>query len=227
MNGKEMPGGPSRPEAPSGLTGESIIEAVVFDLGGVLIDWNPRYLYRTLFGEDVQAMERFLSEVCNSAWNERQDAGRPWEEAIAEATAQHPHHAPLIRAYRDRWEEMLRGALDESVRVLEEVRASGKRVFALTNWSQFTFPYALARYPFLGWFEDIVVSGKEGLIKPDPAIFQVLLSRTRIQASRSVFIDDSLKNVETAGRLGFHTIHFRSPAQLRQELAQLNVLRAS
>jgi 2-haloacid dehalogenase len=200
------------------------IEAVVFDLGGVLIDWNPRYLYRQLFGADVAAMERFLSEVCTPEWNERQDAGRSWEEAIAEASARHPHHAPFIRAYRERWEEMLGGAIQESVRVLEEVRGAGKRLYALTNWSHATFPYALARYDFLGWFEDIVVSGREKLIKPDPAIFQLLLARAGVAAGRTVFIDDAQRNVQGAARLGFHTIHFRDPHQLRRELIEMGVL---
>lgn len=199
------------------------IDAMMFDLGGVLIDWNPRHLYRGLFGEDVDGMERFLAEVCTSAWNEKQDAGRSWEEAIAEATASHPEHAALIRAYRERSEETLGGPITDSVAVLDELRGAGVRLFALTNWSQFTFPYALARYPFLRWFEDIVVSGREGVIKPNPAIFRLLLSRAGIEASRSAFIDDSLKNVAAATLLGFRAIHFRSAAQLRLDLANLGV----
>ena len=200
------------------------VDAVVFDLGGVLIDWNPRHLYRRLFGEDFNGMERFLAEVCNSAWNERLDAGRSWDEAIAEATALHPEHADLIRAYHERWEEMLGGPLSDSVTILDELRGTGVRLYALTNWSQSTFHHALARYPFLQWFEDIVVSGREGVIKPNPAIFRLLLSRSGIEASRSVFIDDSLKNVEAASVLGFRTIHFCNAVQLRRDLASLGLL---
>jgi 2-haloacid dehalogenase len=200
------------------------IDAIVFDLGGVLIDWNPRYVYRRFFGDDVEGMEWFLSEVCSPAWNARQDAGRPWEEAIAEAIARHPQHAALIRAYRERWEEMLSGPIADTVSLLEELRGTSLKLYALTNWSQYTFPRALELFPFLHWFDDIVVSGREGLIKPDPAIFQVLLSRAGIEAPRSVFIDDSVANVEAAARLGFQAIHFRDAAQLRRRLLALGVV---
>jgi 2-haloacid dehalogenase len=154
---------------------EAGIQAVVFDLGGVLLDWNPRHLYRRLFGYDTAGMERFLAEVCNPAWNAKQDAGRSWDEAIAEAAAAHPEDAALIRAYREQWEEMLGEPFADSVAVLGELRRTGVRLYALTNWSQDTFPYGLARYPFLQWFDDIVVSGGEGVIKPDPAIFRLFL----------------------------------------------------
>ena len=200
------------------------ITAVVFDLGGVLLDWNPRHLYRRLFGEDVEGMERFLAEVVSPDWNARQDAGRSWDEATAEAIASHPEHAALIRAYSERWEEMLGEALTDSVAVLDELRGTGLRLFALTNWSQFTFPYALARYPFLRWFEDIVVSGREGVAKPDPSIFRLLLSRFGIEASHSVFIDDTPKNVQAASLLGFRAIHFCNSLQLRRDLASLGLL---
>jgi 2-haloacid dehalogenase len=200
------------------------IDAVVFDLGGVLIDWNPRHLYRRLFGEDVHGMERFLAEVCTPAWNERQDAGRSWEEAIVELTASHPEHAEMISAYRERWVEMLAGPLTDTLAILEELRGTGIPLYAITNWSQHTFPHALELYPFLHWFEDIVVSGREGVIKPDPAIFRVLLARSGLQADRAVFVDDSLKNVEAARRLGFHALHFSNAPGLRRELASLGLL---
>jgi 2-haloacid dehalogenase len=129
-------------------------------------------------------------------------------------------------AYRERWEEMLGEALSDSVAILDELRGTALRLIALTNWSQFTFPYALPRYPFLRWFEDIVVSGKEGVAKPDPSIFRLLLSRFGIEASRSVFIDDALKNVQAAGLLGFHAIHFCNALQLRRDLASLGLLPA-
>jgi 2-haloacid dehalogenase len=222
MNLKEVTG--SRPGSNPGPATETGISAVVFDLGGVLLDWNPRHLYRKLFGEDVEGMEQFLAEVVSPDWNARQDAGRPWDEATAEAIAAHPEHAAAIRAYRDSWEEMLGEALTDSVAILDELRGRGLRLLALTNWSQFTFPYALARYPFLRWFEDIVVSGREGVVKPDPTIFRLLLSRYRIEASRSVFIDDTPKNVEAASLLGFRAIHFCNALQLRRDLAGLGLL---
>jgi 2-haloacid dehalogenase len=199
------------------------VDAVVFDLGGVLIDWNPRHLYRQLFRDRPEDMEWFLANVCTSAWNERQDAGRSWEEAIAEASASHPDHAPLIRAYRERWEEMLGGPITETVRILAELRDAGMKLYALTNWSQDTFPYALERYPFLQWFRDIVVSGRERVIKPDPEIFQLLLARSGTEPAHTVFIDDSIKNVEAARRLGLQAIHFRGAPQLRADLASLGL----
>jgi 2-haloacid dehalogenase len=199
------------------------IDTVIFDLGNVLINWDPRHLYRKLFGEDVEGMEYFLANVCHSHWNERQDAGRPWEEGIKEAVGLYPEHEWLIRAYRERWEEMLGGAISESVAVLEELRKRGTRLFALTNWSHETFPVARQRYEFLAWFQGILVSGEERLIKPDPAIFRLLISRFDIDAARAVFIDDNIRNVEGARQVGLHALHFTDPANMRLELRALGL----
>ncbi|RDD83757.1 HAD family phosphatase [Dyella tabacisoli] len=198
-------------------------DTVIFDLGGVLIDWNPRHLYRQLF-DDENAMERFLHEVCNQHWNEQQDAGRPWREAIAQLSAQFPQHAALIEAYRARWVEMLGGPMHDSVAIFDELRARGVRLYALTNWSQETFPVAWELYPFLHAFEGIVVSGQEGMAKPDPAIFQRLLTRYRVDATRTVYIDDAPRNVEAAARLGMHALWFRDATSLRRELVGLGLL---
>ncbi|NYE29746.1 2-haloacid dehalogenase [Rhodanobacter sp. K2T2] len=198
-------------------------DTVIFDIGGVLIDWNPRYLYRQLF-DDETAMERFLAEVCSPEWNERQDAGRSWDEAIALLLAKFPRQASLIRAYRERWDEMLGGALHDNVAVLDALRQRGVRVFALTNWSHDTFVIARQRYAFLQWFEDIVVSGTEGLIKPDPAIFRLLLARGGIDAARAVYIDDTLRHVDAAKALGMRALQFRDAAGLRRELAAMGLL---
>jgi 2-haloacid dehalogenase len=146
-------------------------DTVVFDLGGVLIDWNPRHLYRRLF-DDEAAMERFLAEVCTQQWNEQQDAGRSWGEAVATLSARYPQHAGLIQAYRARWEEMLGGPMAPSVAVLDELRGRSLRLYALTHWSHETIPVAWERYDFLHWFAGVMVSGEERLTKPDPAIFQ-------------------------------------------------------
>nr|WP_295376414.1 HAD family phosphatase [Pseudoxanthomonas sp.] len=200
-----------------------VIDAVVFDLGGVLVDWNPRYLYRQLFSDDVAGMEWFLAEVCSPAWNAAQDAGRSWDEAVDEAIARHPDQAARIRAYRDRWIETLGEALAPTVQLLDELRDGDCRLYALTNWSGETFPHALERYPFLGWFDGIVVSGQERLAKPDPAIFLLLMERHDLRAERTVFIDDMAYNVEAAARLGMRAIHFRDAAQLRRDLARLGV----
>ncbi len=203
--------------------GQPAPDTVIFDIGGVLIDWNPRYLYRQLFDDDA-AMELFLAEVCSAEWNERQDAGRHWDEAIALLLAEFPHQAWLIRAYRERWDEMLGGALDDTVAVLDALRQRGVRVFALTNWSHDTFAIARERYAFLQWFEDIVVSGTEGLIKPDPAIFRLLLERGRIDPARAVYIDDTQRHVDAAKSLGMRALLFRDAASLRHELATMGLL---
>ncbi|MBD9631527.1 MULTISPECIES: HAD family hydrolase [Pseudomonadaceae] len=194
------------------------VDTVVFDLGGVLVDWNPRYLYRKVFDGDEVAMEAFLAQVCNQAWNERQDRGRPWAEAIAEAIALHPAHEPHIRAYRERWDEMLGGALEDTVQVLDELHQSGVRLLALTNWSAETFPVAEERFEFLGKFEAVLVSGQEGWMKPEPEIFQLLIRRYGLAPSRTLFIDDVRKNVEAAQALGLQAIQFASARQLRNDL---------
>ncbi|MGH8159024.1 MAG: HAD family hydrolase [Rhodanobacter sp.] len=200
-----------------------VLDTVIFDIGGVLIDWNPRYLYRQLF-DDEQVMEQFLAEVCNSPWNEQQDAGRPWDEAIRLCSAEFPQHAALIAAYRTRWDEMLRRPLHDSVAILDELRARGVRLYALTNWSQETFPLAFERYACLHAFEGIVVSGQERMIKPDPAIFHLLLSRYGVDPERAVYIDDAPRNVDAAAKLGMHALHFRDAAVLRAELVALGLL---
>ena len=199
------------------------INTVVFDLGNVLIRWNPRNLYRKLFGDDEQAMETFLSEVCSTDWNERQDAGRSWQEAIDEAIARHPTQETLIRAYRERWEEMLDGALEETVEILEQLHAKKVRLLALTNWSAETFPIALERFAFLNKVEGILVSGVEGIIKPAPQIFQLLKSRYQFEAHHAVFIDDHAPNIEGARREGFHALQFSNAGQLRKDLAALGL----
>jgi len=200
------------------------INTIIFDLGGVLIDWNPRHLYRTIFGDDHAAMEWFLANVCTQEWNLQQDAGRPWQEAVAEAQARHPNHAVHIRAYWERWEETLGGAIEGTVALLDELRSKPVRLLALTNWSAETFPIGRQRFPFLDWFEGIVVSGAEKQVKPARAIYELLLQRYRVDPERAVFIDDSAANVEGARRAGLHAIHFRDPPALRQELAALGFL---
>ena len=201
-----------------------MIRSVVFDLGGVLIDWNPRYLYRKLFAGDDAAMEHFLTHVCNNAWNLAQDGGRTWADAIEVLSVEHPQHRPLISAYRERWDEMLNGPIQGTLDVLVELRDKGVPIYALTNWSAETFPIAKARYEFLGWFRDILVSGEEKLIKPDRRIFELLLSRNGLAAAESVFIDDALHNVAGAEAAGMSALHFHSPETLRADLVALGLL---
>ena len=199
------------------------IDTVIFDLGNVLIGWDPRRLYRQLIDDEAQ-MEWFLREVCNSEWNEQQDAGRPWVEGTALLRARFPEHAELIDAYRLRWKETLVGPIDGSVAILAELKARGVRLLALTNWSQETFPFARQLYPFLQWFEGIVVSGEECLVKPDSRIYQRLLERYAVDPTAALYIDDSARNVAAAAALGMHGWWFRDPAGLRERLVELGVL---
>jgi 2-haloacid dehalogenase len=199
---------------------------VIFDLGGVLIDWNPRYLYRKLFAGDDEAMEAFLAEVTSPAWNAEQDAGRTWREAVDALAAIHPDRRDLIAAYDERWEETLGDPIEGTVEILAELRAGGLRLAALSNWSAEKFPIARPRYPFLDWFETIVISGEVRVSKPDPGIFRHVLERLDLDAEACVFIDDSAANVEAAADLGMTALQFRDPATLRADLRALGLLQA-
>jgi 2-haloacid dehalogenase len=201
------------------------VKAVVFDLGGVLIDWDPRYLYRKLL-DDEAAVEAFLATVCTPEWNAEQDRGRPFAEGVAELVERHPVHAAAITAYHERWPEMLGGAVGGTVEVLAELRAAGVPVYALTNWSAETFGIARERFEFLEWFDGVLVSGEERMIKPDPAIFRLLLDRFGLDPGATFYIDDSPANVAAADRLGFDAVRFTSPAQLRRDLEARGLLSA-
>jgi 2-haloacid dehalogenase len=200
------------------------VDTVLFDLGAVLIDWNPRYLYRPLFNGDEKAMERFLAEIVPPEWNHQIDAGKPFSEAVAERITAHPAHAELISLWKDDWIKMLREPIAESVVILSELRQKGHRLYALTNWSAETFPVARAKFDFLDWFEDIVVSGEVKLAKPDPRVFALTIERCRLDPARTVFIDDSPHNVEAGRNAGLHALHFTGPQQLRTELVRLGLI---
>jgi 2-haloacid dehalogenase len=199
------------------------ITAVVFDLGGVLIDWDPRYLYRKLMPADE--VETFLDEIGFREWNFAQDSGGSWDEAVETLAARHPHRRDLIAAFPNRFPETLGGPIEGSVVLLDDLhRAGTTRLFALTNWSAGTFPHALATYDFLNSFEGIVVSGVEGVAKPDPVLFAILLDRYNLVAAQTVFIDDAPRNVEAAGRLGMVALQFTDPERLRADLSRLGLL---
>ena len=195
-------------------------DVVVFDLGGVLVDWDPRHLYRKLF-DDPAAMERFLADICAPAWNSEQDAGRSWAEGTALLRARHPGHAALIDAYHHRWPEMIAGDIPGTVALLHALHAAGTPLYALTNWSAETFPVAERRFAFLRLFRGVIVSGVERLVKPDPAIYRLLESRFGLLPGRCVYVDDSPANVEAATRLGMHGVRFTTPAGLAAELRRL------
>lgn len=184
-----------------------MIKDVVFDFGGVLMDWNPRYFYRTYFKDDEQ-MEYFLSHICTDAWNAEQDRGRTFDEGVNLLLRQYPQYAEPIRMYKDRWECMLKGEFPRSVELLKRLKGDGFGIYGLTNWSAETIPLAYAKYDFFSLFDGIVVSGEEKIIKPDPKIYGILLERYNLTAGNTLFIDDSPANIETANRLGFQTILF-------------------
>ncbi len=208
----------SRELVPGSVPGSVGTSAVVFDLGGVLIDWNPRHMYRSLFNGNEEAMERFLTTVTTPEWNLEQDRGRPFAVGIEELVERHPHQEALIRAYWGRWQEMIKGPIHETVAVLADLRHRGVALYALTNWSAETFAMARHQFEFLGWFDGIVVSGEEGLAKPDEAIFRVLIERYHLAPERTVYIDDSMVNVGQARRLGLDAIQFRDAGELREDL---------
>jgi 2-haloacid dehalogenase len=200
-------------------------QTIVFDLGGVLIDWDPRRLYRKLLPDET-AIDRFLQTVCTSEWNAQQDAGQPFAEGVAQLSGRWPEHAGLIEAYHTRWIEMIGGPMPETVAILGALRERRFPLYALTNWSTETFPLVRDQYDFLNWFAGIVVSGEEKLIKPHPSIFRLLLDRYDLTPDQTVFIDDSPANVEAARKLGIDAIPFTCASALRQALIDREILPA-
>jgi 2-haloacid dehalogenase len=200
------------------------IDAIIFDLGGVLIDWNPAYVYDKMFTSEEQK-RLFFEKICTPDWNEQQDAGRSLKEATDELLEKHPDWKEYIEAYYGRWEEMLGGPIHGTVEIFKQLKASGKyKLYALTNWSAETFPVALDRYDFLHWFDARVVSGEEKMRKPFPEFYQLLLDRFQLTAEETLFIDDNLRNEQAAKEIGLQTVHFKSPAQLKEDLVQLGIL---
>ena len=200
------------------------IETVIWDLGNVLIKWDQRNLYRKIF-ESEEKMEWFLENICTMDWNEQQDAGRTWAAGVELLVAQYPEYEAEITAFDTRWAEMLDGPIEGSAAILRQLKTANQhRLYALTNWSAEKFPTALERFDFLQLFEGILVSGAEGIKKPDPKIYQLLLNRYDINPVTSVFIDDSLKNIKAAQAMGIHDIHFQSAKQLYKDLEKYGVL---
>ena len=197
--------------------------AIIFDFGGVLLDWDPRNLYRKLFYGDLAAMENFLSEIDFHSWNLKQDAGRSFPEGVAELSARFPHYADLIRAYDERWEESIGDPIQGTVEMLQPLRESGFAIHGLSNWSAEKFKLVSHRYAFFGLFESILISGQVGLVKPNPLIFNLMLANIGRPAGDCIFIDDSPVNTDAAGRLGFRAILFESPGQLRAGLSRMGV----
>ncbi len=193
-------------------------DTIIFDLGGVLIDWNPRYLYKKIFKTEEE-ITWFLENICTPEWNEQQDAGRSFEDATTELLNKFPEHGHAIRAWYDRWQETIEGPIHETVEILKTIKDSRRyRLYALTNWSAETFPWALQNFEFLHWFEGIVVSGIEKTRKPYPDFYEILFNRYDILPSKAIFIDDNLKNIEAARKLKVDGIHFLGAKNLKDEL---------
>lgn len=202
----------------------NIINTIIFDLGGVLIDWNPDYLYEKIFS-DPEQRKWFYENVCTPDWNEEQDAGRSLQKATELLISQFPEHEENIRHYYGRWTEMLKGPIQGTVEVFKELKDSGRyKIYALTNWSQETFPVALERFDFLHWFDGRLVSGEEMTRKPFPDIYEKLIQRFSIDPTKALFTDDNPRNLKPAEEIGMKTIHFINPDQFRIELVKLGLL---
>jgi 2-haloacid dehalogenase len=200
------------------------INTIVFDLGGVLIDWNPDYVYRTIF-KDENEKKHFFQTVCTSDWNEEQDAGRSINEGTDLLIKKFPEQEANIRAFYDRWEEMLGGSIEGTVDIFRDLKKNPLyKTYALTNWSAETFPIALEKFDFLHWFDGRLVSGEEKTRKPFPNFYKTLIERFHIDPSAALFVDDNARNLVPANELGFTTVHFTSPQQFRQELQKIQVL---
>lgn len=196
------------------------ISAVAFDLGGVLIDWNPRHLYQHLFA-DPGEMEDFLARICTDDWHREHDLGADVTTSCQRLAALHPRYRDMIMAWAERGEEMAAGQFDQAVRVLADLKAAGTRCYTLSNMEPHAFTIRSARFPFMTWFDGHVISGIEGVAKPDPRIFQILLHRHGLAPGTTVLIDDSQRNIEAARTLGITAVHYTGAQQLRQELQEL------
>jgi 2-haloacid dehalogenase len=198
--------------------------AIIFDFGGVLVDWDPHYLYRPFFNGDDAAIDRFLQEIGFREWNLHQDGGRSFDEGVAVLSAQFPQYVPLIRAYHERYTDSIVGPVDGTVKILRACKAAGYPLYGLSNWAQEKFDLIRPKYDFFDCFDDILISSTVNLVKPDPRIFEIFLKRIGRRAEECVYIDDSAVNAAAADRLGFSTIHFESPNQLAAELDRVGVL---
>ena len=201
----------------------SKIHSIVFDLGNVLIDWNPRYLYRKLLPSEIE-VEWFLENICNDDWNKKHDEGQNFRDGINKLSYMYPKYSELIKNWFDRWEEMLGGPLEETVEILAELKKNEIPLYILSNWSAETYPKAEAMYDFLHWFDGKIISGEVGKIKPDPEIFHILTKKFNLNPENSVFIDDKLVNIKAANLLGFHGIHFQNATLLRNDLKKFKLI---
>ena len=200
------------------------IKAIIFDYGNVLVEWNPRFIYQHYFPNDPEGMEAFLEEISFMDWNALQDKGRSFADGVAELSRQFPQHAQLIQTYHDHWIDSIGEIYWATVDIMRELKQKGFGIYGLSNWSAETFPYAREKFDFFHLFDDMVISGEVGHVKPQPEIFHILLEKIGKPARECLFIDDALPNIQQANTMGFNTIHFTSPEQLRQKLTEMRLL---
>ncbi len=201
----------------------SRVKNIIFDFGGVLVDWNPRYVYRSYFKTEEE-MEHFLGNICTTEWNSNQDCGHLMADATRERVALFPEFKEAIEMYYYRWGEMLRSDIPASVALLKELKAAGYGIYGLTNWSHETIQVAYDRYPVFGEFDGIVVSGIEKMLKPDPRFYNILLERYGLKASECIFLDDNQDNVDAANALGITALRFTTAEEIKPQLVELGVL---
>lgn len=200
------------------------INTIIFDLGGVLIDWNPKYVFDETYFDSIAKRDYFLNNICTNDWNEQQDAGRSIVDATQELVQQFPEWENAIRDYYGRWTDMLKGPIPGTVEIFRQLKESGKhKLYALTNWQANLFDIALVRYNFLHWFDGRVVSGEEKTRKPFPEFYQRLLNRYTVDPSEALFIDDNLRNVKAAEELGIKSIHFKNPSTLHFKFKKIGI----
>lgn len=201
------------------------INTIIFDLGGVLIDWNPKYVFNENYFESPEKRDHFFNSICTSDWNENQDAGYPIAKATEERIALFPEWEKEIRDYYGRWTEMLGGPIDATVDIFKELKQNtGLKIYALTNWSAETFPVALERFDFLQWFDGRVVSGEERMRKPFPEFYQLLLNRFNVKPEEALLIDDNLRNVKAGELLGIQSIHYKNATELKNQLINFQLI---
>lgn len=198
--------------------------AIIFDLGGVLIDWNPRYLFRKIFDGDEERVDWFLSEVCPQSWNVQMDGGYPFQQAIEDRCQLFPELADVLHAYWERWDETISGEIPETVAILAKLREAGYPLYVLSNWSAETFARVRAQFPFLDWFDELIISGQIGLTKPNKEIFDYLLEKVGLPAEECLFIDDRAENTDAAEKFGFQTVLFTSPEELLKYFQDIELL---
>ncbi len=200
------------------------IKAIIFDFGNVIIEWDPRHVYRRYFPNDAEGMERFLTEVDFMTWNAQQDKGRPFKEGVAELSAKFPQYADLIQAYHDHWADSIGAAYLGTIEIMKQLKQAGYPLYGLSNWSAETFLRVHEKYDFFNLLDDMVISGAVGYVKPEPEIYQIMLDKIGKPAQECLFIDDSLPNIKQAEKMGILGIHFQSAGQLRIELQRLQII---